>query len=68
MELLPKHCHLLEGEFKALGGHSSAARQNWIASMESALSAAKHVYSGQPTKDWHRAFTQTVDRSGMGGK
>ena len=66
--LLPKHRHLLEGEFGTLGENSSAARQNWIASMESALSAAKHVYSGLPTKERYRAFTRTVKRSGMGKK
>ena len=57
IELLPKHRHLLEGEFGTLGENSSAARQNWIASMESALSVAKHVYSGLPTKDRHTTFT-----------
>ena len=64
MSLLPKHRHVLEGEFGTLGEDSSAARQTWIASMESALSAAKHVYAGLPTKDRHRAFTRTVQKSG----
>ena len=68
LEHLPKHWHLLEGEFGTLGENSSAARQNWIASMESAVSAAKHVYSGLPTKDRYKAFTRKVIRGGFGTK
>ena len=64
LSLLPKHRHLLEGEFGKLGEDSSAARQTWIASVESALAAAKHVYAGLSTKERHRAFTRTVQKRG----
>ena len=47
-----------------MGEDSSAARQTWIASVESALAAAKHVYAGLPMKERHRAFTRTVQKNG----
>jgi len=46
-ELLLKHQHLLETDFESLGAGSTSARQFWIVSMESAISAAKMVYSGR---------------------
>ena len=46
-ELLPKHQHLLETDFESLGAGSTSARQFWIVSMESAISAAKMVSSGR---------------------
>ena len=48
-ELLPRHRHLLEENFGALGEGSSIDRQYWIASMESALSAASCVQKGRVT-------------------
>jgi hypothetical protein len=48
-ELLSKHKYLLEEDFQMLGETSSGQRQNWIASMESALAAAKHVRAGRET-------------------
>lgn len=47
-DLLDRHRYLLEGDFTELGEGSAVDRQNWIASMESAMSAAEHVRSGRP--------------------
>ena len=38
-ELLPKHQHLLQGEFEALAAGSAQDRQYWIISMESVIKA-----------------------------
>ncbi len=45
-DLLPCHRHLLNQDFHDLGNGVTIWRQLWIASMESALSAASHVSSG----------------------
>ena len=42
-DLLPKHRYLLTEDFDALGSGSTYGRQCWVASMESAISAAEHV-------------------------
>lgn len=47
-DLLPRHRHLLNVDFLSLGEGPVADRQQWIASMQSALSAAQHVRSGCP--------------------
>jgi len=49
-DLLEKHQYLLEGDFYELGDASAGVRQTWIASIESALEAAKHVRLGKPTR------------------
>ena len=46
-ELLSKHQHLLESDFEALGASSNLARQFWIVSMESAISATRMVSPGR---------------------
>jgi len=46
-ELLQKHQHLLETNFEALGSGSTSARQFWIVSIESAISAVKMASSGR---------------------
>ena len=46
-EILPKHQYLLEMNFEVLGSGSTSARQLWIVSMESAISAARMVFSGR---------------------
>ena len=48
-DLLPCHCHLLHHNFFNLGADSNQKRQLWVASMESAISAAKHASSGHHT-------------------
>ena len=46
-DLLDKHCYLLEEDFEQLGEGASGVREQWIASMESALKAADHIRSGR---------------------
>jgi len=46
-DMLAKHRYLLEEDFQLLGEGTSGERQQWIDSMESALSAADHVRSGK---------------------
>ena len=46
-DLLARHQHLLEGDFRQLGEGSSGVRQQWIESMESALKAAALVKTGR---------------------
>ena len=45
-QLLPRHQHLMEVDFEALGAGKAVDRQFWIVSMESALSAARQVRRG----------------------
>ena len=46
MDLLPESRHLLEQDFEALGSGPAVDRQYWVAEVDSALSAAKHVRDG----------------------
>jgi hypothetical protein len=48
-DLLPCHRHLFQRDFYQLGSDSTLKRQLWVASMESAISAASHVSSGHHT-------------------
>jgi hypothetical protein len=48
-DLLPCHCHLLLHNFFHLVSDSTLKCQLWVASMESAISAASHVSSGHHT-------------------
>jgi hypothetical protein len=48
-DLLPCHRHLLLHNFFHLGSDSTLKRQLWVASMESAISAASHVSFGHHT-------------------
>merc|ERR1712153_265864 len=45
-ELLPKHKHLMNEDFRALGEGAARHRQYWIANMETAIAAARHVQRG----------------------
>jgi hypothetical protein len=49
LDLLPCHCHLLDKNFHDLGNMETIQRQLWIASVESALSAASRVSTGHFT-------------------
>ena len=46
-ELLPKHRHLLQEDFKALTERSAQDRQYWIVSMESVIKAHEAVQEGR---------------------
>ena len=48
-ELLPKYQHLLEIDFARLGDESTANKQYWIESMESALVVTDHIIDGGDT-------------------
>ena len=61
-ELLPCHRHYLEEDFGALGEGSAISRQVWIASMDSALSAAKEVNSGRMARGCHGHFFTPCNR------
>ena len=45
-KLLPKHKHLMNEDFRALGEGAARHRQYWIANMETAIAAARHVQRG----------------------
>ena len=45
-KLLPKHKHLMSEDFRALGEGAARHRQYWIANMETAIAAARHVQRG----------------------
>jgi len=55
-ELLPKYQHLLEIDFARLGDGSTANKQYWIESMESALVATDHIIDGGDTVNIQRAL------------
>ncbi len=54
--LLPCHRHLLKQDFQQLGNADTLPRQLWVASMESAISAASHVASGHYTPGSMQVF------------
>jgi len=55
-ELLPKHQHLLEVDFAQLGDRSTADRQYWVESMESALESTDHIVDGGIIEDIRKAL------------
>jgi len=58
MSLLPKHRHLLEEDFEALGEGSSMDRSHWAANVEAALLAADHAFTGGEMKNRSSAFRE----------
>ncbi len=58
-DLLPCHCHLLTQDFHSLGSSATIQCQIWVASMESALSAAAQVAFGPFTPGSLAIFNQT---------
>ena len=60
MVLLTKYCHLLENDIGQLGYFPSAYQSYWIASVELALSAAKHVYTSK--QSWYHFETFKVPK------
>jgi hypothetical protein len=57
-DLLPAHRYLLQQDFVQLGNADTIQRQIWVATMESALGAASHFYSGHLTPgSLHKFFS-----------
>ena len=59
--LLPCHRHLLKQDFQQLGNADTLPRQLWVASMESAISAASNVASGHYTTGSMQVFNSCPD-------
>jgi hypothetical protein len=59
--LLPCHCHLLNQDFHQLGNADTLPCQLWVASIESAISAASHVASGHYTPGSMQIFNSRPD-------
>lgn len=57
-DLLPAHRYLLQQDFAQLGDADTIQRQIWVATMDSALSAASHFHSGHLTPgSLHKFFS-----------
>ncbi len=61
--LLPCHRYLLQHNFYQLGSDSTLQQQLWVASMESAISAASHVSSGHHTPEGLQSFYSLPSRA-----
>jgi hypothetical protein len=59
--LLPCHRHLLNQDFHHLGNADTLPCQIWVASMESAISAASHVASGHYSEGSMQIFNTRSD-------
>ena len=59
--LLPCHRHLLNQDFHHLGNADTLSHQIWVASMESAISAASHVASGHYSQGSMQIFNTHSD-------
>ena len=64
-DLLPAHRYLLQQDFALLGDADTIQRQLWVASMDSALSAASHFHSGHLTPGSLHTFFSTRRRASL---